>query len=105
MNLQYIYDQEEKILKEKEKKDLDELVEKINAKHANFSEEEATMRAKKYLSDKTKEANMKLRENLYKKGTSSKMNYNDVGIPKVVQYKLGSLLLYLMKETIKVKNE
>ncbi|EAR93244.2 DNA-directed RNA polymerase (macronuclear) [Tetrahymena thermophila SB210] len=107
VNLQYIYEQEEKLNKEKEKKDLESLVEKINSNNtSNSSEEEVTQRAKKYLADKTKEANQKIMESLYKKKNStSKLNYQEIGIPKTIQLKIGSLLIYLMKETIQIRNE
>lgn len=61
------------------------MIEKVNSKSTDLTTDEATMRAKKYLADKSKEASSKLLDSLYKKKSSLvKQNYEETGIPRAV---------------------
>ncbi|EGR33869.1 hypothetical protein IMG5_034000 [Ichthyophthirius multifiliis] len=83
VNVQYIFQQEEALKKEKEKKDLDELVQQMKTENQN-----------------------QLLNNIYtNKSNKIQINYEQLGIPKETQYKIGSLLVYVMKECIKIRNE
>ena len=94
INAQLIFDYEEEVLKASEK-------ERLKMSQSKSTEGEETEAPKKVYKQKQKPT---IAMKVLKKKFSYD-NFINLGIPTDIQMKLGSLLVYFMKETIKIKNE
>lgn len=95
VSAQIIFDYEEAMIKEQEKEKQKEF--RQNQKKVL----EGNEKPKNY------RGNNKEKQNALNhiKKSLSKLYFHDVGIPPDIQIKIGSLMVYFMKETIKIKNE
>ena len=102
-NAQLIFDYEEEILKMNEKKRQKDLKEsKKEQKQENYDEFKDEVDS--MMEEKPKKFAPKVATKILKKKLSNEL-FNNIGIPPDIQLKIGSLMVYFMKETIKIKNE
>ena len=98
VNSQMLSDIEEEILKDKEKKLITGGMNQMQIEGENAGE------PTDFESSNEKKKSAAITKKLLRKKMDSDL-HNDLGIPRDVQIKIGSLLVYLMKETVKTHND
>ena len=100
-NAQLIFDYEEEILKLNER----QRVKDTRKSNVNGSKEDEDLKkeVEEMIGEKPK-LKPKVATQMLKKKLSNEL-FSNIGIPADIQIKIGSLMVYFMKETIKIKNE
>ncbi len=98
-NAQLIFDYEEEILKLNERQR-----QKDTRKSSGSKEDEDLKKEVEEMIGKKPNLKPKVATQLLKKKLSNEL-FSNIGIPADIQIKIGSLMVYFMKETIKIKNE
>lgn len=101
-NAQLIFDYEEEILKMNERQRQKEIKESKSKDGGNY--EDLKSEVDQIMDEKTKKNQPKVATKLLKKKLSNEL-FSNIGIPPDIQIKIGSLMVYFMKETIKIKND
>lgn len=98
-NAQLIFDYEEEILKAHERNSNRENKENMRGNSGKDQKQE-----KEAVDKEETKIKPKISSKMLKKRLSTAL-FNNIGIPPDIQIKIGSLMVYFMKETIKIKNE